>query len=74
MNIRNIFPAARPVFPSLARLTLLIAAAGILLAGCTAPLVHKEYHIVVYQYGINSVASDILKEAEIAPQLKAALK
>jgi hypothetical protein len=40
------------------------------LTGCTAPMVHREIHVHVYQFGLNSVASDVLKEYEISPQLK----
>jgi hypothetical protein len=44
------------------------------LCGCRAPLFHKEQHFTVYQYGVNTVTSDVMKDEEIAPQLKASLK
>jgi hypothetical protein len=47
-----------------------LVAAVLLLAGC----VTKRYEINIYQYGINSVASDILKDYEISPQVKASVK
>lgn len=45
-----------------------------LFCGCTAPMIHREIHIHVYQLGVNSVASDVLKEYEISPQVKGSLK
>jgi hypothetical protein len=59
--------------PSLANLILLMAA-GLFLSGCRAPLVNKEWHIVVYQTGVNEFSPEIIKEEDIAPQLKASLK
>ncbi len=45
-----------------------------LCSSCRAPFINKEYDITIYQTGINSVASDVLKETDISPELKASLK
>jgi hypothetical protein len=60
----------------------LILAMGLLLAGgCSTPLVHKEYHTTINQYGMNTVTSDILKKetfedikTDLSNQYKASLK
>jgi hypothetical protein len=53
--------------------TLLLAMAA-LLSGCTAPLIQRTYPITVLQIGFNSVDSEVLKETQVSPQLKASLK
>ena len=64
-DMRSLRAASLPV--------LLVIVAG-LISGCRAPLVNKEYRITIYQLGYNSVASDVLKETDVSPQLKASLK
>lgn len=58
--------------PSPLCLILLIGAG--LFCGCRAPLVNKEWHIVVYQTGVNSFAPEVTKDEDVSPQLKASLK
>jgi len=40
-------------------------------AGCSAPMIQKQYEITVYQYGIgdNNVSSEFLKETSVDPSL-----
>jgi hypothetical protein len=52
----------------------LIVAGAFLCAGCRGPMVEKTYNIAIYQIGLNSVASDVLKETEVSPQIKGSLK
>ena len=40
-------------------------------AGCSAPMIQKQYDIRVYQYGVgdNNVKSDFLKETSVDPSV-----
>jgi len=40
-------------------------------AGCSAPMIAKQYDIRVYQYGVgdNNVKSDFLKETSVDPSV-----
>jgi hypothetical protein len=66
-------PTSASSLPRLRLLPALLVGVAFL-TGCTAPMIHREIHIHVYQMGVNSVASDVLKEYEISPQVKGSLK
>ena len=40
-------------------------------AGCSAPMIAKQYDIRVYQYGVgdNNVSSEFLKETSVDPSV-----
>ena len=64
MNITTFRPSRKScVLPAGAfHAALLLAAVALSFCGCRAPLFHKEQHFTVYQYGVNTVTSELLKE------------